>query len=415
MNRHGVLQSQSDTPLVSHQSVLFVLPVYPSRSESVNPFWFTAMGLTTALRKHFATVDILLPTGIFTGDDSSQGLSTGCGTPVVRRLPQTTRVFLGDLRAAGRAQGLHRIGRSLRHRRFDIVIQLHRRFVDWGSKAAAALDAPFVLKVEALETREEARWGVRRPGWGRFAESIGEVKIFRRADLLLPISTEVDNQLAEVGVPRHKRHIVQSGVDPDVFSPGPPDDHLVRTYRMEQQHRIGWVGGFRPFHGLGLLPALADEIHRRLPHAVLYMIGTGPKRHSLEHEMANRDWVRFVGVVRHSDVPRWIRCFDAAIVTAESGPFHYSPLKLYEYLACGTPVAAADVGDIGRDLVNGRDALLVPAGDPVALAGAVSSLVSNPALRNRVSHAARRRAVADFSWDVRAASIVRALRDRSLL
>jgi glycosyltransferase involved in cell wall biosynthesis len=299
--------------------------------------------------------------------------------------------------------------------RYGVVLQLHRRFVDCGYCLAQKLGVPFVLKIEALEVREEASWGTHRPGWGPLVESWGERRVISKADLLLPISTSVDSQLAAMGVPASKRQVLPSGVDTHLFCPGPPDDELLTTYQMEGQQRVGWVGGFRPFHGLELLPALADRLHEKLPGAVLYLVGTGPLRKKVVADMADRPWVRLIGPVPHEDVPRWIRCFDVALLVAGSTSFHYSPLKLYEYLACGAPVVAANVGDIGREIVNGRQAMLVPPGDPRAMVDAVSTVILDPHLRRSLSQAARQKAVASFSWETRADLIVQALDERVLL
>ena len=61
---------------------------------------------------------------------------------------------------------------------------------------------------------------------------------------------------------------------------------------------------------------------------------------------------------------------------------------MVESLAVGTPVIATDVGGVGevvRDRVNG---LLVPAGDPEALAAAIDRFFSEPALRASLAAAA---------------------------
>ena len=287
--------------------------------------------------------------------------------------------------------------------------------MDCGYDLARKLGVPFVLKVEALEVREEDSWGTHRPGWGPLVESWGEKRIISKADLLLPISTAVNGQLADLGVPASRRQVVPSGVDTQLFCPGPPDEELIANHRIGGQQRVGWVGGFRPFHGLELLPAIADRLHEELPGAVLYLVGTGPLREEVETQMAGRAWVRMVGPVPHEEVPRWIRTFDVAVLAAGSKAFHYSPLKLYEYLACGAPVVAADVGDIGREVVNGREAVLVPPGDPEAVVDAVRTLLLSPARRHSLSSAAREKAVSNFSWDTRAISVIRALRDRNLL
>ena len=96
-----------------------------------------------------------------------------------------------------------------------------------------------MLKVKALEAREEASWGTRRPGWGPLVESWVEKRIMSKADLLLPISTAVDPQLADIGVPASRRQVVPSGVDTELFNPGPPDEELLEAHRTVGEYRIG--------------------------------------------------------------------------------------------------------------------------------------------------------------------------------
>ena len=54
---------------------------------------------------------------------------------------------------------------------------------------------------------------------------------------------------------------------------------------------------------------------------------------------------------------------DVAVVLAAPGDaFHYSPLKLAEYLAAGVPVVAARAGVLPEQLCDGIDSVLVPPG-----------------------------------------------------
>jgi glycosyltransferase involved in cell wall biosynthesis len=66
-------------------------------------------------------------------------------------------------------------------------------------------------------------------------------------------------------------------------------------------------------------------------------------------------------------------------------------------------------------VANGQEAILVPAGEPEAMANAVRQLAEDPALRRRLSQAARSKAAASFSWTARAGSIVQVLHERNLL
>jgi glycosyltransferase involved in cell wall biosynthesis len=81
-----------------------------------------------------------------------------------------------------------------------------------------------------------------------------------------------------------------------------------------------------------------------------------------------------------------------------------------EALAHGLPVIACDVGPV-PELVGGEAALLVPPGDIEALSGILDLLLGDPALRGRMSAAARRRAEHLPRWDDAVVGLWRALRE----
>jgi glycosyltransferase involved in cell wall biosynthesis len=100
---------------------------------------------------------------------------------------------------------------------------------------------------------------------------------------------------------------------------------------------------------------------------------------------------------------------DAAVVVApDDGAFHYSPLKLAEYLAAGLAVIAPDVPTVASRLVDGTNVVLVPPTDRPALTRAAVRLRDDPALRAAIGRAARAEAEANWSWDEQ----VRRIRDR---
>jgi len=308
------------------------------------------------------------------------------------------------------------VARRVAGQRYGLVVQLHSRYQDCGRTIASMSGAPYVLRVEALEVREEAAWGIRRPVWGRLVERVGELGIIRRADLVAAVSDAVDLQLADAGIDAARRVVVPSGVDLIKFSPGEPDAALLRASGLEGRFVVGWIGGFRPFHGLDAVPAIARAIRDRIPGAVLCLIGTGPDRDEvLRNTGGLRDVVHLPGAVPHEDVPRWIRSFDTCLLLAGSDAFHYSPLKLYEYLGCGRPVVAVDVGQVGQVIQDGRNGLLAPLGRPGAVVDRLERLAADPILRERLGQEARRTALEEGSWDRRAQTLIETLEDRGLL
>jgi glycosyltransferase involved in cell wall biosynthesis len=66
--------------------------------------------------------------------------------------------------------------------------------------------------------------------------------------------------------------------------------------------------------------------------------------------------------------------------------------------AHGKPVVTTTVGEMDRRIDHGRDGLLVPPGDPGALADAMERVVTDADLSARMGVEARRRVLAGFSW-----------------
>ncbi|MFI5177431.1 MAG: glycosyltransferase family 4 protein [Vicinamibacterales bacterium] len=85
-----------------------------------------------------------------------------------------------------------------------------------------------------------------------------------------------------------------------------------------------------------------------------------------------------------------------------------SPLKLFEYLTLGRPIVASDLPAIREVLTDGRTALLVPPGNPQALAKALTRVVADRALSDALGAAARALAP-DYSWARRAERLEAAL------
>jgi glycosyltransferase involved in cell wall biosynthesis len=98
-----------------------------------------------------------------------------------------------------------------------------------------------------------------------------------------------------------------------------------------------------------------------------------------------KDRVSLVGFL--DDLPVMMAALDIGL---------YAPLEsegmsrvLWEYLASAVPVVATRVGVVPEALVDGVHALLVPAGEPAALAAAMERLLGDAALRRRLGAAGR--------------------------
>ena len=287
------------------------------------------------------------------------------------------------------------------------VWQRHDLFHTAGLDLAKRLGAPSVLFVPAAKVWEAEQWGTRRPGWGRVLERRAERPALRGADVVACGSEAVVEQVLRIGVAEARVLLTPTGVDLDLFAE--PRDPAPLRSRLGLQDRfvVGWVGSFRRFHALDQAVRAAATV----PSAVLLLVGDGPERARIER-LADDLAVpaRFTGTVPRHELPAYLAAMDAAVILApRDQPFHYSPLKLGEYLAAGLPVVAPAVGQLAERLTDGVDATLVPPRNVDALGAALRGLRDDPEERIRLGKAARAAAEAEWSWDGQVRRVIDAL------
>ena len=78
--------------------------------------------------------------------------------------------------------------------------------------------------------------------------------------------------------------------------------------------------------------------------------------------------------------------------------FYWSPLKVFEYMACGLPVVTIDVHPLNMIVRSGQEGVLYPSGDVVALAQRIKELAADREARERMGASGRERVVAHYSW-----------------
>ena len=287
------------------------------------------------------------------------------------------------------------------------VWQRHDLFTTAGLNLARRLGAPSVLFVPAIKVWEARQWGTTRPGWGRLLERRAERPSLVGADVVAAGSRTVLDQMVRMGVPEERLLLTPTGVDLDLFAEPREPAPLRRRLGLEGHFVVGWVGSFRRFHAL----EQAIEALTTVAGAALLLVGDGPERPRIQR-LARDLCVPTVctGTVAHRDLPAHLAAMDAAVVLAPPGqPFHYSPLKLAEYLAAGLPVVAPATGQLAERLTDGVDAIVVPPHDVDALAAALRRLRDDPEERTQLGKAARATAEAEWSWEHQVRRVIDAL------
>src|SRR5262249_28411869 len=112
--------------------------------------------------------------------------------------------------------------------------------------------------------------------------------------------------------------------------------------------------------------------------------GSGQEQHLLRQRPSNVDWTSWLS---YEQLPAVLRHSRAALGIFGTTPkaTRVIPNKAFQALACGAPLITADTPAARELLVDDESALLVPAGDPEALAGALTRIVRDHDLARRLS------------------------------
>jgi glycosyltransferase involved in cell wall biosynthesis len=159
-------------------------------------------------------------------------------------------------------------------------------------------------------------------------------------------------------------------------------DVVVEAMRLLEDAELVIVGGLPPEPDLDRLKALASRLS--LGDRVFFRGFVPPP--ALEGERANAD------------------VFVIPLLDSTTARLFTSPLKLFEAMASGRPLVASDLPSIREILTHEENALLVPPGDPRALAQAIERLLRDSALSGRLAARAFEKVKA-YSWDRRAQGI----------
>ncbi len=185
--------------------------------------------------------------------------------------------------------------------------------------------------------------------------------------------------------------------------------------------RVLFVGRLVEKKGVAHLVEAVALLSREAVPVHLDIVADGPLRPHLEalaRRLEVEERVRFLGALPHRELPSLLRRATLAVVPSvvdRSGDQEGLGLVTIEAMGCGCPVVASDLPAIRDAVEHEATGLLVPPGDPPALAAAMRRLLADPALRACLASAAREAALERFDWSAVAdgyAEILRRLADR---
>jgi phosphatidylinositol alpha-mannosyltransferase len=224
-------------------------------------------------------------------------------------------------------------------------------------------------------------------------------RLFRHA--LEPYAAKLSRRIAVSASAREtvRRHlggsyeIVPNGVDVERFASAPPIPGL-----SNGRLNILFVGRMEPRKGARFLLAALPAIRAALPESRVTLVGGGPLAwyYRLHVPRSCGDYATFEGRVTPDMLPRYFRSADIYCSPATGGESF--GIVLLEAMAAGAAIVASNIGGYSDVVSHEETGILVPPGEPSAIADAVVRVGRDRALRSALVENARR-SVERYSWD----------------
>jgi phosphatidylinositol alpha-1,6-mannosyltransferase len=236
----------------------------------------------------------------------------------------------------------------------------------------------------------------------------GETQLaLKQADRVLAVSRFTASLVQKLGVDAARIEVVHPGCDSDRFRPVPPRIDLRQKLLGARYKRrvILTVGALVVRKGHDMVIRALPKVCQAVPEVAYLIVGNGPCRSRLEALAADvgvRDHVIFAGRVEDEQMSDIYTMSDVFVMPSreilEAGTVEGFGLVFLEASACAKPVVGGRSGGIPDAVVDGVTGLLVDPQDPEDIANALTRLLTDREVANRLGRQGRARVVEDFNW-----------------
>ena len=287
----------------------------------------------------------------------------------------------------------------------DLIIVRLETYVVSSVILAKLFKLPLIIEADAPAVYEERTFQHQYYRLPHVPEAI-ERTILKVSDKSICVSNVAKNYFIKQGVPKQKLEVISNGVDVRKFTID-NSPHEIREKFGIDGICVGFVGSFHLWHGVDNLMKIIEDVTAKFPQIKFLMVGQGGPMYDTFKQFvrANQleDNVIFTGYVSMDDMPKYIAAMDIVLAPyPKMKMFHYSPVKIYEYMASGKPVIASRIGQIGEIIQDGHNGILCAPGNVAEMEEKLIDLIQDPEKRARIGRKAYETIIANHTWEKKA-------------
>lgn len=247
-------------------------------------------------------------------------------------------------------------------------------------------DSAMVYRVRPLFFLKLAKW---IEGW-----------VVRRCSGMVYVSGVFRDRLLKAHGTMAPAIVTPNAANIDKFSPTPQQREAARKkWKLEDAVVCGYLGAFVPWHAIDqFVYKIADRL-KAAPHLKLLLVGDGATFDEVKRFVDERglaDQVILTGRVSHDEVPGLLAAMDMAVLPSAGD--YTSPVKLFEFMACGIAPIAPNFLPIQEVVKEGRTGWMFQHGDLEQAVAMVLEHSRDIGTLKQVGAAARAYIAAERQW-----------------
>ena len=214
-----------------------------------------------------------------------------------------------------------------------------------------------------------------------------------------------------------KVKVIPNGVNTKKFHPI-HDEALLGEWRgrlgiAKEEIIIAFVANLAPWQGVEILIEVAPFLLKEVKNIKFLIIGDGILKKAFKEKVNNlgvTDHFIFTGMVNYKEITNYINIADICVLPKRRLKSGYSPIKLYEYMACGKPVIASRVEGLEFIEEEGIGRLVEPE-DVMRFQEELLDLIKNPEKGMMMGNKGLLIAREKFDWELKSALIEKVLEE----
>ena len=211
----------------------------------------------------------------------------------------------------------------------------------------------------------------------------------KKAEMVICDSETARKRLLELGTRPDKITKIFWGVDTQQFNPQRRDEELKGNLGVSGAPTIICVRNLKPVYNVEMLIRAIPLILEQTPQARFILAGDGEQRgylKSLASSLGVLDSIKFVGLIPHNELPKYLASSDIYVSTSLSDS---TSLSLQEAMACELAPVVTDLPANREWIVDGENGFIVPINDVRRLADKIGYLIENVEVRRKLGRPGR--------------------------